>query len=77
MLVAGGLAYERGRNEGQADAYEQPAYAEPAPPPPAPPAPARSADSPTAEIEELAALHDSGALSDEEFTAAKQRVLGI
>jgi Short C-terminal domain len=30
-----------------------------------------------AELERLARLHESGALSDEEFTAAKARVLGV
>jgi uncharacterized caspase-like protein len=72
MMVAGGLAYERGRNE-QA-AADQP-YDEPAPPPPAPPAPA--ADDATSEIERLASLHDSGALTDDEFAAAKSKILGI
>lgn len=31
----------------------------------------------TAQIERLAQLHASGALSDEEFTAAKAKILGI
>ena len=31
----------------------------------------------TAQIEKLAQLHASGALSDEEFTAAKAKILGI
>ena len=31
----------------------------------------------TSEIERLAQLHASGALSDEEFTAAKAKILGI
>ena len=76
MMVAGGLAYERGRNAGQQDSYaEEPQYAE-QPPPPAPPAPAPTADDATGELERLAALHQSGALSDEEFATAKQNVLG-
>ena len=29
------------------------------------------------QIQKLAQLHDSGALSDEEFTAAKAKILGI
>jgi hypothetical protein len=33
-------------------------------------------DDPIASLRELAALHDSGALSDEEFSLAKARVLG-
>jgi hypothetical protein len=40
------------------------------------PAPAPSAD-PTAELERLAQLHQSGALTDDEFTAAKARLLGV
>ena len=35
--------------------------------------PAPSVEDPTAEIQNLASLHDSGALSDEEFSAAKRR----
>ena len=30
----------------------------------------------TAKLQELAQLHDSGALTDEEFAAAKQKLLG-
>ena len=48
-------------------------YAEPAPPAPPPPAP--SAADATGELERLASLHESGALSDEEFAAAKQQVI--
>ena len=75
MMVAGGMAYERGRNQ-QAYADEQ-AYAEPAAPPPAPPPPAPSEVDPTAEIEKYAALHESGALTDDEFAAAKAKILGL
>jgi Short C-terminal domain len=46
------------------DGQDQAQYA----PPPADPAD---------EIEHLAQLHASGALSDEEFTAAKAKILGI
>jgi hypothetical protein len=49
--------------EDQAPADDQAQYA----PPPADPAD---------EIEHLAQLHTSGALSDEEFTAAKAKILG-
>jgi hypothetical protein len=31
----------------------------------------------TSQIQKLAQLHDSGALSDEEFAAAKAKILGI
>jgi len=78
MLVAGGLAYERGRRAGEGDAYAaEPEYDEAPPSPPAPPAPAPAEVDATSEIEKLASLHDSGALSDEEFAAAKQKVLGV
>ena len=46
------------------------------PPPPAYTAPAPGTDT-IAELEKLARLHESGALSDEEFAAAKARVLGV
>jgi hypothetical protein len=50
-----------------------------APEPPAPPAPAAAApaEDETSELERLASMHDSGVLSDDEFTAAKAKVLGI
>ncbi len=52
----------------------QPQYA---PPPPAPaPAPPAASDS-AEQIEKLAELHTSGALTDEEFTAAKAKLLGL
>jgi len=34
-------------------------------------------EDPTAQIEKLAQLHASGALTDEEFAAAKAKILGI
>ena len=79
MMVAGGMAYAAGRNRDQGAApdeaaYDEAAYAEP--PPPAPPPPAPNADDAAGELERLASLHQSGALSDEEFAAAKQKVLG-
>ena len=77
MMVAGGMAYGRGQSE-QAAADQ--GYDEPAPPPPAPPPPAPApapADDAASEIERLASLHDSGTLSDDEFAAAKAKILGI
>jgi len=38
---------------------------------------AAPAQDPTTQIEKLAQLHASGALTDEEFTAAKAKALGI
>jgi len=54
---------------------EQPQYAEAPPPAPAP-APTPQADDAAGELERLASLHDSGALSDEEFASAKAKILG-
>ena len=56
-------------------AQEQQAAAAAAAPPPAPAAPAE--DDTTAKLQQLAALHSQGILSDEEFAAAKAKVLGI
>ena len=61
--------------EQQAQAYEQ-GRQEAAPPPPAAPA-AAPADPTVEKINQLAQLHASGALTDEEFAAAKARALGI
>jgi hypothetical protein len=52
-----------------APAYAAPAYAT-APPPPPP------ASGITAQLEQLAALRQQGALTEEEFSAAKSRLLG-
>ena len=37
---------------------------------------AAPADDPFEQIEKLSKLHDSGALTDEEFAAAKAKILG-
>jgi len=86
MLVAGGVAYAAGRRARQGgqqgDEQDEQGYEEDEQgydaPPPAPPAPAAAgpADDTTSELERLASLHQSGVLSDEEFTAAKAKVLG-
>ena len=59
---------------------EQPQYYAPPPPPPAyspvPPTPASPAEPDLmARLQQLAQLHDSGVLTDEEFAAAKQKLL--
>ena len=61
--------YQDAYDQGAADAQAQQDYAPP------PPAPAPQEDM-TAKLQELAQLHDSGALTDEEFAAAKQKLLG-
>jgi uncharacterized membrane protein YebE (DUF533 family) len=80
--AVGTVAYQSGkRHEDQAQVNEQAqqAYAATQPPPQeaaAPPA-AAPADDTTAELERLAQLHQSGALTDDEFAAAKSKLLGI
>ena len=69
-LIAG-AAVAHHRDNPDAEQEQAPAddyldEAQPAPPP---------AD-PADELEHLAQLHDSGALTDEEFTAAKANILG-
>ena len=77
-MVVGGMAYAAGRRSGAGQEQEE-EYAddEQYAPPPAPPAPAAPApsDDMTTELERLASLHTSGVLSDDEFAAAKAKVL--
>lgn len=72
-----GTAYHMGKkNEEQSQVNDQAqaAYAATAPAPVPAAAPANDS---VGEVERLAALHQSGALTDEEFTAAKAKALGI
>ncbi len=77
--VSGSMArrqQQKAQEQAELAAYEQQQTAAPPPPPAATaPAPAAGEDL-VARIAELAKLHDAGALSDEEFTAAKARLLG-
>jgi Short C-terminal domain len=77
--AVGGVAYMGARAGTNRAMEQQGATAQPAPAPepaPAPPAPAASAASDRiSQLQQLASLHDSGALTDEEFTAAKAQVL--
>ncbi len=57
-------------DEQDAQQYQQ------APPPPAAPAAAPEDDA-TAQLQNLAQLHQQGVLTDEEFAAAKAKILGI
>jgi hypothetical protein len=82
-VVAGTATAVSGRvARRQASKYDQPAeeeQSEDAPqqaPPPAP-APAPPQDESYAKLQELAQLHTQGVLSDDEFTAAKAKILGI
>jgi hypothetical protein len=87
----GGTAYAVGRRGGQQREAQANAEAEQdqriadleqqqAPPPPAyqPPPPAAPAAAPSMldQLNQLTDLHAQGALSDEEFTAAKAKLLG-
>ena len=62
------------------DAQEQQQYAQ-EPPPAQEPQYAQAAPAPeedaTAQLQNLAALHTQGVLTDEEFAAAKAKILGI
>ncbi len=74
--VIGTVAYQGGKRGAQAGEDEAQAAA----PPPAEeaPAPAAAPEDPTVQkINELAQLHASGVLTDEEFAAAKAKALGI
>jgi hypothetical protein len=66
--------YDQAYQQGAADAQAQQQYYAPPPPPPAPAAPAAGTDL-TAQLQQLAQLHTAGILSDEEFAAAKQKLL--
>ena len=76
-VVAGTATAVSGRvAHRQAARYEEqaePQYAEPAPAAPAAP----EQDEQTAKLQELAQLNKQGVLTDEEFAAAKAKVLGI
>jgi hypothetical protein len=69
----------KAQEQADAQAYEQQQYAaaQPPPPPAAPPAPAAPAQGDlTEQLAKLGELHSQGILSDAEFAAAKQRLLG-
>jgi len=82
MVAVGAIAHHEGVKRGEAEAagqgyadqgYADEGYAE------APPAPTDYAPppvDPAGELEHLAQLHESGVLSDDEFAAAKAKVLG-
>jgi hypothetical protein len=68
--------YDQAYQQGAADAQaQQQAYAPPSPPQYAAPVTPPPADDLTAKLQQLAQLHDSGVLTDEEFAAAKQKLL--
>jgi predicted cobalt transporter CbtA len=80
-VVAGTATAVSGRvQRRQAAKYDQQdaqQYAQQAPPPPAAVAAAPAEDEATAQLQNLAQLHQQGVLTDEEFAAAKAKILGI
>lgn len=73
--VARRTARRVSRRQGMMQEAQQPESQPQAPSPAPPPAPGQGTDI-TAELKRLADLHAQGALSDEEFAAAKSKVLG-
>jgi hypothetical protein len=71
--VSGRVARRQASKYDQQD-QEQQAQAEPAAPEAAP---AEPQDDDMAKLQQLAQLHSQGVLSDEEFAAAKAKILGI
>ena len=79
--VVGGTAYYAGKKRAQGQAHEaaqdqQIAAMQQAPQPAYAPAPAPAQPSLVDQIGQLAQLHESGVLSDEEYTAAKAKLIG-
>jgi hypothetical protein len=68
--------YEAAQQQAQIDTAAQNAAAQYAQPAAPAAATAPSADDMIAKLQQLAAMKDSGVLSDEEFVAAKQKLLG-
>jgi Short C-terminal domain len=73
--VSGRVARRQAARYDQQYAPEPQQYA-PEPQQYAPPAPAEEDDA-TAQLQKLAALHTQGVLTDEEFSAAKAKILGL
>ena len=82
--VAGRVQHRQQQKWAAQEEPPEQAYAEPPPaaPAPAPAAPAPAAAAPSggsdlvAQLQQLEQLHQQGAITDEEFTAAKSRLLG-
>jgi membrane protease subunit (stomatin/prohibitin family) len=78
MAAVGGVAYmgaKAGTNKAQQAQQAQQAPVQPAPTPAPAPAASPAGDDTISRLQQLASLHDSGALTDEEFSAAKAQVL--
>jgi Short C-terminal domain len=70
-------AYEQQQQDAAMQAAAQQAVAQQQAAAPPPPPPAATGDPTIAELERLASLKQQGILSDEEFTAAKAKLLGL
>ena len=75
-LVAGAKMGQKRAEEAAAQQAAAPVAA-PAAAPAATPAAAPASTDTAAEIQKMADLHNSGALTDEEFTAMKKKLLGL
>ena len=69
--------WEQKEEEQASQAQSEDQQAAPPPAPAAPAAPAAPQDADVAKLQDLAQLHSQGVLSDEEFAAAKAKVLGL
>ncbi len=75
--VSGRVARRQAARYDEQQYAQQPQqYAEPQQYAPEPPAPAEEDDA-TAQLQKLAALHTQGVLTDDEFSAAKAKILGL
>ena len=76
-LVAGAaIGHHRAKMSAEAQQPSADDQAQYAPPPAQPAQPAPPPPDPADQIAHFAQLHDSGAITDEEFAAAKAKVLG-
>jgi hypothetical protein len=76
--VSGRVAHRQaGRYQEEAMQQQEPAPAQQAPEPEYGEAPVEPEDDSMAQLQNLAKLHSQGVLTDEEFSAAKAKLLGI
>lgn len=77
--MGAGVAHHNARRREEAydeGAEDAPQYDAPPPAPPAP-APTQAGGDDVAELQRLSQMHDAGQLTDDEFSAAKSKVLGL
>jgi hypothetical protein len=74
--VSGRVARRQANRYNQQDEQQEPPPEQYAAPAPAQPAPPPQNDS-VAQLQQLGQMHSEGVLSDEEFSAAKAKILGI